>query len=204
MFSFPSKSLRVAMGLTMLGMLSACSNTGPTQPGNPNGTTNNGASASGTESGIYSGSVDSLDGAYDTRIGDYVYDANAPQSSFVNNAPPRSPNFQAVSSDGKTIYFDLDSTRIQPEALDTIRQHAQNLTSSGARVTLYGHTDEQGSTAYNQSLGERRNLSVARALASYGVSANQISTVSYGEARPAVRGSTEAAYMKNRRVEISY
>jgi len=37
-----------------------------------------------------------------------------------------------------------------------------------------------------------------------GVTENQITTVSYGEERPAVQGSDEAAYAKNRRVELVY
>ena len=37
-----------------------------------------------------------------------------------------------------------------------------------------------------------------------GVSDPQIATVSYGEERPAVQGSDEEAWAKNRRVEIVY
>lgn len=194
-FNQRSGLIKVLAVVFCAGLLSACGNKGPQTPV---------ASGTGTDGDIYSAAVDSLDGAYDTRIGEYTYDANAPVSSYVNNAPARSPGFQSVSSDGRTIYFDLDSTRVQSDALPTLQQHAQAIKSSGRRVTLYGHTDKQGSAAYNQSLGERRNVSVARALASYGVPASQISTVSYGEQKPAVRGNNESAYMKNRRVEINY
>lgn len=194
-FNQRSGLIKVLAVVFCAGLLSACVNKGPQTPV---------ASGTGTDSDIYSAAVDSLDGAYDTRIGEYTYDANAPVSSYVNNAPARTPGFQSVSPDGRTIYFDLDSTRVQSDALPILQQHAQAIISSGRTVTLYGHTDKQGSAAYNQSLGERRNVSVARALASYGVPSSQISTVSYGENKPAVRGNNEVAYAKNRRVEINY
>ena len=52
--------------------------------------------------------------------------------------------------------------------------------------------------------GERRAQAVRRALMLLGVGEGQITTVSYGEERPAVEGSDEAAWAKNRRVEIVY
>jgi peptidoglycan-associated lipoprotein len=71
-------------------------------------------------------------------------------------------------------------------------------------VRLEGHTDERGSREYNIGLGERRAQSVRRALLLQGASDAQLSTVSYGEERPAVAGHDEAAWSKNRRVEIVY
>jgi len=75
---------------------------------------------------------------------------------------------------------------------------------AGTRVRLEGHTDERGSREYNIGLGERRAQSVRRALLLQGAADAQISTVSYGEERPAVPGHDEAAWAKNRRVEIVY
>ena len=72
------------------------------------------------------------------------------------------------------------------------------------RVRLEGHTDERGSREYNIGLGERRSQAVRRALMLQGVGATQISTVSYGEERPAATGSDEEAWGMNRRVEIVY
>ncbi len=71
-----------------------------------------------------------------------------------------------------------------------------------ARVRLEGHTDERGSREYNIGLGERRAQTVRRALMVQGVAEAQITTVSYGEERPAVEGSDEAAFAQNRRVEM--
>ena len=70
------------------------------------------------------------------------------------------------------------------------------------RVRLEGHTDEKGSREYNIGLGERRAQTVRRALMLQGVAEAQITTVSYGEERPAVEGSDDAALAQNRRVEL--
>ena len=59
-----------------------------------------------------------------------------------------------------------------------------------------------GLDEYNIGLGERRAQTVRKALLLQGVSEAQITTVSYGEERPAVEGSTEEAHAQNRRVEL--
>ena len=105
----------------------------------------------------------------------------------------------------RIIYFDFDSTDIKGEATDVVAAHAKYLgTNSTARIRLEGHTDERGSPEYNIGLGERRAQAVRHALLLQGASDAQISTVSYGEERPAVAGHDEAAWAKNRRVEIVY
>jgi peptidoglycan-associated lipoprotein len=71
-------------------------------------------------------------------------------------------------------------------------------------VRLEGHADERGSREYNIGLGERRAQAVRQVLMLQGVPATQITTVSYGEERPAVAGSSEEAWERNRRVEIVY
>lgn len=105
----------------------------------------------------------------------------------------------------RLVYFDFDSSEIKGQGTDVVAAHAKYLASHGsARVRLEGHTDERGSREYNIGLGERRAQAVRRALLLQGASEGQISTVSYGEERPAVPGHDEAAWAKNRRVEIMY
>jgi peptidoglycan-associated lipoprotein len=105
----------------------------------------------------------------------------------------------------RVIYFDFDSSEIKGEGTDIVAAHAKYLAANPAtRVRLEGHTDERGSREYNIGLGERRAQSVRRALLLQGAHDAQISTVSYGEERPAVSGHDEAAWAKNRRVEIIY
>ena len=71
-------------------------------------------------------------------------------------------------------------------------------------IEVAGHTDSSGSDQYNQALSERRAQAVRRALMLAGAQAGQITTVSYGEERPAASGSDEESWRLNRRVEIVY
>lgn len=101
------------------------------------------------------------------------------------------------------VYFDFDSSEIRPEYAGVIASHGRRLAANpGLRLRLEGHTDERGSREYNIALGERRAQAVRRALLLQGATDGQLTTVSYGEERPAVEGSGEEAYAKNRRVEL--
>jgi peptidoglycan-associated lipoprotein len=105
----------------------------------------------------------------------------------------------------RVIYFDFDSSEIRGEGAEIVSAHAKHITSTaGQRIRLEGHTDERGSREYNIGLGERRAQAVRRALMLQGASDNQLSTVSYGEERPAAAGSEESTWGQNRRVEIVY
>ncbi|MGI9265418.1 MAG: peptidoglycan-associated lipoprotein Pal [Gammaproteobacteria bacterium] len=103
------------------------------------------------------------------------------------------------------IYFDFDQSELRAEYSDVLQRHASRLSNDGrAQIRLEGHADERGSREYNIGLGERRSQSVRRLLLIQGASTDQISTVSFGEERPAAFGSDEQAYEQNRRVEIKY
>jgi peptidoglycan-associated lipoprotein len=110
-----------------------------------------------------------------------------------------------LQSLGTVIYFDYDKAEIKSEYVGVIAENAKFLNGNVSRkIRLEGHTDERGSREYNIGLGERRAQQVRRALMLQGVTEGQITTVSYGEERPAASGSDEEAYTKNRRVEMSY
>jgi len=105
----------------------------------------------------------------------------------------------------RIVYFDFDRTDIRADSQGVVAAHAAYLSKNpNQKVRLEGHADERGSREYNIGLGERRGQSVRRALALQGVAETQLTTVSYGEERPAVAGSDEQAYAANRRVEIVY
>jgi peptidoglycan-associated lipoprotein len=115
------------------------------------------------------------------------------------------PQQQALAAiqQKNVVYFDFDSSEIRSEYVPVVAAHAQYLVKyPTGRVRLEGHTDERGSREYNIGLGERRAQTVRRALLAQGVAEAQITTVSYGEERPAVEGSDEAAFGQNRRVEL--
>jgi peptidoglycan-associated lipoprotein len=105
----------------------------------------------------------------------------------------------------RIVYFDFDKSDIRPEFNAMLTEHARALTRNASiKVRLEGHTDERGSREYNIGLAERRAQAVRRVLLLQGVTEAQLATVSYGEEKPAVAGSTEDAWAKNRRVEIVY
>jgi peptidoglycan-associated lipoprotein len=105
----------------------------------------------------------------------------------------------------KVIYFDFDKSEIRPEFAEVVAAHARNLTGHpNLKMKLEGNTDERGTREYNIGLGERRAQAVRRALMLQGVAESQVTTVSFGAERPAAEGDDEAAWAKNRRVELVY
>ena len=129
--------------------------------------------------------------------------AQAGQYDTTTTSRPGGPG--AAGGGERPIYFDLDSSEIRPDGRPVLEANARYLSANpSVAVTLEGHTDERGTREYNIGLGDRRAESVRRALNAYGVSAEQLRTLSYGEERPAATGHTEESYAKNRRVEIVY
>ncbi|MEW9798072.1 peptidoglycan-associated lipoprotein Pal [Alteromonas sp. CYL-A6] len=112
---------------------------------------------------------------------------------------------KAALQNEQTVYFDFDRSNIKPEFQALLDKHAEFLVKQpGQTVVIQGHTDSRGTPEYNIALGERRAQSVETYLMNAGVSASQISVVSYGEEKPAVTGSTEYAFAQNRRAIIVY
>jgi len=103
------------------------------------------------------------------------------------------------------VYFDYDSFLVRADALPIIQNHARFLQSNRQRkLMLEGHTDERGGREYNLALGQKRAEAVRKALNQLGVDDQQIEAISYGKEKPAVEGSDESAWAKNRRVELRY
>jgi peptidoglycan-associated lipoprotein len=102
------------------------------------------------------------------------------------------------------FYFEFDSAVLLPAGRAALIGHAEYLRSSSKSVRLEGHADERGTREYNMALGERRANAVRDFMVLQGVSSSKIETVSYGEERPAVMGSGDSTWSKNRRVELSY
>ena len=104
----------------------------------------------------------------------------------------------------KPIYFGYDQSTLSAEGQSTL-QEIGKLMKEVPEITarVEGHSDERGSNDYNLALGERRAKSVNDYLASYGIQATRLSTISYGEEKPAVEGHDEGSWAKNRRVEFT-
>lgn len=113
-------------------------------------------------------------------------------------APPPGPPCAPI-----TVYFDFDSYTVKPEGRTQLDSFASCVRSADAQVRIEGHCDERGTTEYNLALGQRRADAVNRYMGGLGVPKNRVQAVSYGEERPALAGSTEDAWSRNRRAEIS-
>lgn len=100
------------------------------------------------------------------------------------------------------FYFEFDKSTLTAQARRQLDAYATALRTSPRNIRLEGHADERGTREYNIALGERRAKSVADYLIGSGVSASRIEVISYGEERPAVNGSVNSAWQKNRRVEL--
>jgi peptidoglycan-associated lipoprotein len=103
----------------------------------------------------------------------------------------------------RIVYFDFDSYAIKDEFKGMIDGHARALAAArDKRMVVEGHTDERGGREYNLALGQKRAEAVVRSLELLGVGAQQLEAVSFGEERPAVQGSDETAWARNRRAEL--
>jgi len=176
------------------------------------------SSSSSSSAGASSSSNAANNSNVGTATASNLPEAKQPTAPASGNAPasvnaPAPVNAPAAADAGiagpanaaKVIYFDYDSYIVKPEFQAVIEGHAQFLKSSQrARVSIEGHTDERGSREYNLALGQKRADAVRQSLTLLGVSAAQIESVSFGEEKPAVAGSDEAAYAKNRRAEFFY
>ena len=101
---------------------------------------------------------------------------------------------------GDTVNFDFDSAELTVSSRSTLnRQSAFLSLNPDLMIVIEGHADERGTREYNLALGERRATAVRDYLVAKGINAARVRTVSYGKERPAVSGSDEAAWAKNRR-----
>lgn len=104
----------------------------------------------------------------------------------------------------KVVYFDYDSFVIKDEFRPVVEAQAKMLSADRSKkLSIEGHTDERGGSEYNLALGQKRAESVAKALKLLGVTDGQVEAVSFGKERPAVQGSDETAWAKNRRAELN-
>jgi peptidoglycan-associated lipoprotein len=103
----------------------------------------------------------------------------------------------------KDIHFDFDKYNIRPGDAEILKGNAALLKKyPKVKVQIEGHCDERGTVEYNLALGERRANATKKYLISLGISADRISTISYGKERPLDSGHNEEAWAKNRRAHI--
>ena len=101
------------------------------------------------------------------------------------------------------IRFDFDKSAIREDAKPILSAIADYMKKNkGAKLQIEGHCDDRGTAEYNMALGDRRAESARAYLASLGVPASALSTVSFGKEKPLDPGNNEDAWAKNRRAHF--
>ncbi len=120
-------------------------------------------------------------------------------------APPAAqPSLSELFSQNvKDAFFDFDKSELRQDARDALTKDAEFLRSyPQARISIEGHCDERGSTEYNLGLGQRRAEAAKNFLISLGISADRMTTVSWGKERPFCTEHTEECWQQNRRAHL--
>jgi len=126
--------------------------------------------------------------------------ASSSSSSSSSTAAMQMSDAEKLAQVGNTVYFGFDSSELAAEAQGILDRQAAFLNVNPTMVVIIeGHADERGTREYNLALGDRRAVAVRDYLLAKGLNAARIRTVSYGKERPAVAGSNEESWAKNRR-----
>jgi peptidoglycan-associated lipoprotein len=131
-----------------------------------------------------------------------------PESSVA--ATPPAPNTEAAAPAAADacgsirVHFPFDSSVVIAEERPLLEKAASCLKdNAGLKILIEGNADERGTVEYNIALGQRRADAVRQYLEELGVSAKQLSTVSYGKEKPLCTEQTEDCWMKNRRAQLN-
>jgi peptidoglycan-associated lipoprotein len=101
------------------------------------------------------------------------------------------------------VHFDFDRYTLRPEAARLLDEVVSQMRDNpDVRIQIEGHTCNIGTAEYNLALGDRRANAVREYLSSHGVSADRLSTVSYGEERPKYDNMREETRRLNRRAAL--
>lgn len=166
-------------------LLAACETASTTSSDSASDSASSSASGASSASASSSGSSSSSDTS-----------ASSSSSSSDNAMTPA----EKLARVGNTVYFDFDSAALSYDAQVTLsRQLAFLQLNPEAVVVIEGHADERGTREYNLALGDRRASAARDYLLAKGIDAARIRTVSYGKERPAMSGSNETSWAKNRR-----
>ena len=135
--------------------------------------------------------------------------ANATAHITVTAPPPPPPEqpkenpIDIFNRDKQDAFFDFNKSDIRPDARTALQKTADLLRNyPQIRVTIEGHCDERGSTEYNLALGDRRASSAKQYLVSLGISADRMTTVSFGKEKPFCSEHNETCWQQNRRAHF--
>ena len=125
---------------------------------------------------------------------------NADQAAGMAGAAAPGSQQDFVVNVGDRVFFETDSSELTEQARATLDKQAQWLSNYNRYAfTIEGHADERGTREYNIALGARRAQSVRTFLASRGIDASRMRTISYGKERPVAVCNDISCWSQNRR-----
>jgi peptidoglycan-associated lipoprotein len=111
---------------------------------------------------------------------------------------------EPADMNGQKVFFDFDSAEISKDANNNLLGQSLYMKNhADTKIQIAGNCDERGSTEYNLALGAHRAAAAKSVIVEDGVSAQRISTISYGKERPSVMGSGEEVWSQNRNAATS-
>ena len=149
----------------------------------------------------------SLTAPPDAQPGTGIREATSPNPSTtrgsLQDAQAGKLPVDGPTSPLKEVYFGYDRYDLDTEARAILKGNADWLKANVAvRVEVEGHCDERGTSEYNLALGAKRSQAVKDYLATLGVAAARLSTISYGEELPVCKEQNEECWQKNRRASF--
>ena len=125
---------------------------------------------------------------------DDIYDQPLPERS----GNPDNADYETLKRE--TVYFAYDSFTIEAKERPKLDKLANYLSNNpNTKIVIAGHTDVRGTPQYNLALSEKRATAVRQYLIGLGANGGNISTIGYGEDRPASEGESDSAHTDNRR-----
>ena len=125
-------------------------------------------------------------------------------------APPPPPPPPPTPPADLVVQFEFDVAKLDDEDVRRLAAYTGAVREYGAKIgddtrwliVVEGHTDDRGTDAYNDRLGQRRAQAVRDQLVAEGIDPERIEMLSYGEKRPVAVGTDEASRAKNRRAVV--
>jgi peptidoglycan-associated lipoprotein len=108
-----------------------------------------------------------------------------------------------ASSPLKDVFFEFDRYDLRTDARETLKVNADWLKRNPtARIEIEGHCDSRGTNEYNLALGAKRAQAAKDYLATLGIPADRLSTISYGAEIPVCKEQSEDCWSQNRRARF--
>ncbi|MCK4671703.1 MAG: OmpA family protein, partial [Candidatus Aegiribacteria sp.] len=150
------------------------------------------------------------DGLYSLQVPDGVWTVTATADGYLGASAPTevaggkdvTVDFQLQSVAFEPVYFDVNVGNIKSEFTGLLDEIADEIITNDLVVQICGHADSDYTEEFNMTLSENRAAVIYDYLVDRGVSPGSLSTIGYGENRPAVPNTTNTNKSLNRRVEF--